>query len=301
MTKPRILVTAAAGKTGRPVVEHLLERGFPVRAMVRREDDRSAELAAIGAEVVLGDFLDLPSMRAALGEVQRVYFCYPPDLEGLVDATAILAVAADDAGIEAVVNMSQITARENAVSPLSRQHWLSERVLDAARTGVVHIRPTFFAEMLLLFGAESIAREGKLYLPYGRARHAPVAAADIARVTVELLADPAQHLGERYVLTGPRSMTLAEMVEVLATELGRSVDYVDLPIEQWGEVIATRDDTSKFLVDHLKAVALDHQNGVFDAQTDVVARITGEEPKALSEFVREHRALFAAGAAVANA
>ena len=84
--------------------------------------------------------------------------------------------------------------------------------------------------MLYILGGASIAMEGKLYLPYGKERHAPVAAADIARVVVGILADPALHVGERYVVTGPRNMTIAEMAEVLAQELGRSVEYIDLPI-----------------------------------------------------------------------
>ena len=38
MTKPRILVTGATGKTGVVVVTELLKAGYPVRALVRRED-----------------------------------------------------------------------------------------------------------------------------------------------------------------------------------------------------------------------------------------------------------------------
>jgi uncharacterized protein YbjT (DUF2867 family) len=50
-----ILVTGAAGQlgaVGRTVTRLLLERGLPVRAMVRREDDRAVALRAAGAEVV---------------------------------------------------------------------------------------------------------------------------------------------------------------------------------------------------------------------------------------------------------
>ena len=78
MSNPLILVTGATGKTGAAVVEQLLERGLPVRALARRHDDRSAHLVKIGAEVVLGDFLDLESMRRAVKDVNRLYFCYPP-------------------------------------------------------------------------------------------------------------------------------------------------------------------------------------------------------------------------------
>ncbi|MCH8961460.1 MAG: NmrA family NAD(P)-binding protein, partial [Bacteroidetes bacterium] len=45
MKNTLILVTGAAGKTGAAGVEQLLERGFPVRALVHRQDNRSARLA----------------------------------------------------------------------------------------------------------------------------------------------------------------------------------------------------------------------------------------------------------------
>ena len=156
MSKSIILVTGATGKTGLPVIKQLVERKFLVRAFVHRMDERSERLKALGAEVVAGDFLDLQSVRAAMQEVNRVYFCYPT-LDRLVEATTILAVAARDAGVEGIVNMSQISAREHARSPLARHHWLSERILDWADIGASHINPTFFAEDLYLFTGQSIA------------------------------------------------------------------------------------------------------------------------------------------------
>jgi len=287
-----ILVTGAAGKTGAAVVEQMLERGFPVRGVVRRRDERSARLEALGAEVVVGDLHDLKSMREAMQGVRRVYFVYPPQGELLVEATTIMAVAARDAGVEALVNMSQISAREDSLSPLARQHWLSEHILDWADIGAVHIRPTFFAENLVIFGAATIAAEGKLYLPYGTEKHAPVAASDIARVVTAILADPAFHVGERYVVTGPHNLSLREMTEVLSLELGRPVEYVDLPVEAWGEVLAGVDGISDSLITHLKAVAVDHQNGIFRGETDVVERIGGQSPQSLAHFIREQRAAF---------
>ena len=292
MSKPLILVTGATGKTGANVVEQLIERGFPVRALARRRDDRSKRLEEFGSEVVLGDFQNLQSIRRAMKGAGRVYFCYPPEGDRLVDATTNVAVAARDEGVEALVNMSQISAREDSKSPLARHHWLSENILDWADVGAVHIRPTFFAELLYILGGQGIANDGKLYLPYGEECHAPVAAADIARVVVGILADPTMHVGERYVVTGPKNMTIAEMAEVLSGELGRPVDYVDLPNEAWGQVLSEQVGLPEFLVTHLKAVADDHKNGVFSAQTDVVKRIGGQDPQSLEDFAREHREAF---------
>ena len=64
-----ILVTGAAGRTGgigRTVTKLLLDHGHPVRAMVRKEDERSKVLRELGAEVVTGDLLDLQSMHGTI-------------------------------------------------------------------------------------------------------------------------------------------------------------------------------------------------------------------------------------------
>jgi len=290
--KPKVLVTGAAGKTGAAVVEQMLERGFPVRASVHRRDERASRLERLGAEVQVGDMLDLKSVRAAMQGVKRVYFVYPPQGELLVEATSIIAVAARDAGVEALVNMSQISAREDSNSPLSRQHWLSENILDWADIGAVHLRPTFFAENLLILGGATIASQGKLCFPYGAEKHAPVAAADIARVASAILADPALHVGERYVVTGPRNLSLTEMAGVLSQELGKPVEYVNLPVDAWGEALAGVEGVTDSLVAHLKAVAVDHQDGLFRGETDVVERIGGRPPQALETFIHKHRTAF---------
>ena len=78
MTSTNILVTGATGKTGASVVDMLRRRGFAVRAMVHRLDERSRQLETLGAKVVGGDFLDRASMREVMKGVSRVYVCHPP-------------------------------------------------------------------------------------------------------------------------------------------------------------------------------------------------------------------------------
>ncbi len=71
MTKPKILVTAAAGHTGSAAVYQLLEMGFPVRAFVRRRDARATALEQAGAELFVGDMFDYRDLRASMVGVQR--------------------------------------------------------------------------------------------------------------------------------------------------------------------------------------------------------------------------------------
>lgn len=70
-TRPKILVTSATGKTGIPTVLQLLEKGFPVRAFVRRLDQRSKALESAGAEIFVGNQYSLTDMRAAMNGVKR--------------------------------------------------------------------------------------------------------------------------------------------------------------------------------------------------------------------------------------
>src|SRR6478672_2054357 len=173
MSQRTFLVTGATGDTGGATAEQMLARGHPVRALAHRQDDRAKRLQGLGAEVVFGDFLNLDDVRAALRGVAGAYFCYPIR-PGIIQATAIFAQAAKEAGVECVVNMSQISAREDAKSLAAQDHWIAERVFDWSGLTVVHLRPTYFAEWLLYLAP--MIRAGLLHVPFGTGRHAPIAA-----------------------------------------------------------------------------------------------------------------------------
>src|SRR5271168_5324072 len=100
MPQGLVLVTGASGgrqgQTGRHVSEMLLARGVAVRAFVHTADARSERLSKLGAEIFVGDFLDIGSVQRAIDGVSSVYFAYPVQ-DGLLDATAIMAVAAREA------------------------------------------------------------------------------------------------------------------------------------------------------------------------------------------------------------
>src|SRR5262245_28955686 len=140
-----VLVTSAAGgqqgQTGRHVSEMLLARGVPVRAFVHRIDERSDRLRALGAEVVEGDFLNIRSVERAAQGVRSIYFAYPVQ-DGLLDATAIAARAAREAGVSRLVNLVMLESSPDAPTPRMRQNYLSEQVFDWAGVGAVHVRAT---------------------------------------------------------------------------------------------------------------------------------------------------------------
>ncbi|MER5754497.1 NAD(P)H-binding protein [Streptomyces sp. NPDC002088] len=122
----------ATGQTGGHTTELLLQRGHHVRALVRRVDECSERLAGLGAQIVEGDVQDLNSLAEATKGIDALYSTYPI-LPGLMDATANVALTAEENGVQAIVNMSQVSARRESASNAARQHWVAERVLDRFR------------------------------------------------------------------------------------------------------------------------------------------------------------------------
>ena len=159
-------------------------------------------------------------------------------------------------------------------------------------------------------------RAGLLHVPFGTGRHAPIAAEDQARVIVGILEDPASHRGKIYPLYGPVEFTHKEIAQVLSRVLGKDVPYKQVSLETMLQILTSGGQKppaehsarglygefeqkpegrtgDSFLIQHLREVAIDHQNGVFAGTNDVVKKIGGRQPTTLEEFITKHRQAFA--------
>ena len=295
MTKP-VLVTSAAGgrqgKTGRHVSEMLLARGIPVRAFVRQIDDRSERLRALGAEIVQGDFLDIRSVQRAAQGASAVYFAYPVQ-DGLLDATASMALAAREAGISRLVNLVMLQSSPDAPTPRMRQNYLSEQVFEWAGIGVVHIRATVFYENLAAMVRQSLPAQGAVRLPWGGENTVLplVAGEDVGRVAAGLLVRPELKAGTAVRLIGT-TISLKEIIATFAREFGRDVRYEEISDEEWRRDALAR-GYNTHAVEHLSSLwrairgaAIDPKDPRY-AVTGAIEEIGGLKPKTFATFVRE--------------
>ena len=293
-----ILVTGAAGAVGgigRNLTEFLLAKGYKVRALVRREDERAEALRLLGAEVVQGDLTDLASMHRAIDGCGRIYFGMSVSAAYLV-ATINTAAVARHHGVEAFVNMSQMTVSQMSItettdSPQHKLHWLSEQALSWSGLPVVTVRPTVFLEGFFLQLAAGVRASDELALPMGGGKTSPISAVDVARAVATILDDPAPHIGQIYDLTGPESADLDHYARVFSEALGRPIRYRDVPLPAWSEGLRQ----AKFpehLVRHLSAMAELTRQGRYDRMTDTVYKLIGETPTNIRDFVKLHAAEF---------
>src|SRR3984957_13360167 len=291
MTKPRIIVTGATGKTGSVVVAELLKAGYPVRAMVHREDGRSARLKAQGAEIAVADMSDAERVADALEDVHRAYYCPPYD-PYMIQGAVAFAVAAADARLEHIVGLTQWLARPSHPSLLTRQSWPGDRRLSMT-SGVAHtiVNPGFFADTYLTTIGLA-AHLGIFPWMYGNSRNAPPSNEDIARVAVAALMDPARHAGKSYRPTGPELLGAEDMAKAIGRAVGRSVRVVPTPT--WLFMKAAR--MGGLPIDVLSGVRYyidDHKRGAFElgAPTTDVLDVTGLPAENFETIARRYAAL----------
>jgi uncharacterized protein YbjT (DUF2867 family) len=296
MVASNLVLIAGAGGVGRTVLDQLRAQNVPVRAMVRRDDDRAAELRALGAEVVHGDLTRPESVAAALEGVGRMYFAMPVSPDHLLAATVVATVAREHGQLAGLVGMSQMTvsqmtATSTAESHQQRLHWLAEQVLNWSALPVVHIRPTSFLDnpLFTTLAARSIRENGTIALPFGTGRTSPVAVDDVARVVATVLRDPAPHIGHVYELTGPRTVDMTEMAEEFSRALGRPVFYVDVPLERWRAEVLARAGLPPHTEQHIATMARLHRENRYDRASDDVERVTGVPPQTIEAFVAGRR------------
>jgi uncharacterized protein YbjT (DUF2867 family) len=294
-----ILVTGAAGRIGaigRNVTELLLKHGIAVRAMVRTDDERAQALRDMGAEVVVGDLLDLDSMHRAIAGCERMYFGMSIS-DAYLAATVNTAAVARHHGVKAFINMSQMTVSQMSVtettsSPQHKLQWLSEQALNWSGLPVVHVRPTVFLEgFFLTLTPESVRQSNQIRLPFGDGKTSPVAAEDVARVVAALLENPQPHIGKIYHLTGPDSENLHFYAQEYSKALGRTITFQDIPVEPWRDALLER-HWPVHVVNHLAAMADLHRAGRFDRMSDDVLMLTGQRPLSVQEFVRNNATAF---------
>jgi NAD(P)H dehydrogenase (quinone) len=293
-----ILVTGAAGRmggVGRTVVGLLRRRNLPVRALVRREDERADALRAIGAEVVVGDLTQAADVARALADCRRMYFgmsVSAPYLEATVTAAA---VARERGRLEVFVNISQMTVSQMSLtemtdSPQQRQHWLAEQVLNWSGLPAVHVRPTVFLQnpFFSAWAAESIAKDSTIRLPFGTGRTSPVDARDVAEVIAAVLARPTAHIGKVYELTGPRSQDMHGLAAEYSDALGRTITYIDVPLEQWRAQELRSRNLPDHVFEHLLTMAHLHAANRYDRLTHDVQTIAGRPATSIRDFVAQH-------------
>lgn len=272
MTNAPILILSGKGKTGRRVVEQLDARGVAFRLASRSSEPRL-------------DWYDDSTWSATVAGADTAYLAPPVGPTGLGQAGRFVQQAAAE-GLRRVVLLSGrgvgSPGREFDVyeSGLALEHAVKASGLDWTI-----VRPAWFAQGF----SEDFLREyvlaSEIRVAAGDGAEAWIDTDDVGDVMTAALLDE-RHTGETYSLSGPRTLTMAEVAAELTAATGSPIGYVDLAPEahvaeliEYGlpleEAEAVRD---------LFAVIRNHRS---EYVSDGVQQVLGRTPRDFTDWARD--------------
>jgi len=277
-----ILLTGAAGKTGRAILRALTGRGMAVRALVHRHKQADAVRALGAQEVAIGDLLDRSVVGPAAAGARAVYHICPnvhPDEETI---GRVIIDAACEAGVEQFVYHSVLHPQVEAMP----HHWQKMRVeeqLFASGLACTILQPATYMQNLLAHW-DQILNEGLYSVPYPvETRLCLVDLEDVAEAAALTLTEPG-HQGATYELAGPQSLTQADVANILGRQLGRVVHAQAVPPTDW-ERGARATGLGDYQVETLLEMFRYYAEHGFRGNPNVLGWLLGRPPTTFAAFV----------------
>nr|WP_211236606.1 SDR family oxidoreductase [Arthrobacter castelli] len=272
-----IAVTGSTGAVGGRVARILSDASVRQRLPVR---DVSRAPVLPGGATVRAEYGDRESAESALSGVRVLFMVSATETENRLHQQHTFIDAAADAGVEHIVYTSFFGASEDATFTFAREHWATEEYIRASGLGYTFLRNNFYQDIMPLWAGD----DGVIRGPGGSGRMAAVARDDVAAVAAAVLQDPDGHRGATYNLTGPESLTFAEIADALGEATSRQVRFHNESVDEAYES-RKKWDAPPWQYDAWVSTYTAVGKGELDGVTQDVEKVTGSAPLSLSDFL----------------
>jgi uncharacterized protein YbjT (DUF2867 family) len=284
MSKP-ILVTGATGTIGREVIRHLSKKNAAVRAGIRDAGKARAQFGQ-SVELTSFDFDDTASYSAALRDVEKL-FILPPLTANQIEVTIALVDAAKAAGVRHIVKLSAIGADPAATFTIGKWHGQTDEHIRQSGLAFTLLRPNSFMQNFINYFPP---RAGVIYLPWGDGKASFVDTRDVGAVAAESLTSQG-HEGTIYTLTGPEAFSIADVARILSTVAESEIRYIDVP-EAAARDAMVQAHIPQWQVDALLELHAINKQGLWDAVSSDIEKVTGKPATSFVQFARDHAESF---------
>ena len=276
-----ILITGAAGKTGKAVLKALVTRGAQVRALVRNPAHEAA-LKTIGArDVVVGAMDDPDTLARATEGIEAIYHICPNVSPHEMSFATALVDAATGAGASRLIYHSVLHPQIEAMP----HHWNKLRVeemLFSSGLDITILQPTAYMQNSMAEW-DRMVRDGIYRVPYPiDTRLSLVDLEDVAEAAATVLTN-VSHSGASYELVGTPPLSQIEIAETFGRALKKPVRAEAETVESWDSracSAGTEDYARETLIKMFRAYARDGLKG----NSNVLGWLLGRPPVSLEGF-----------------
>ncbi|RKT57566.1 SDR family oxidoreductase [Saccharothrix australiensis] len=276
-----ILVTGATGNVGRHVVEQLVARDVPVRALTRNPDKAGLPR---GAETVKADLTEPAGVP--LDGVTAIFLLAVLESGDAAGLAAALLKRARDLRRVVFLSSDAVAVQRPGSCEL---HQSVEEVVEAAGVEWTHLRPGEFMSNKMIW-AESIKKENVVRAAYPDAVGTPIHEADIAEVAVRALLEDG-HAGRAYRLSGPEALTTRQQVAAFGEGLGREIAFEALTYGQARAALIREVGLPPDIAEYL----MGYQAQFNEEPSELLPtfeEVTGRRGRTLAQWAAEHADAF---------
>ena len=277
-----ILVTGAAGKTGRAVIRALRASGLAVRALVHRPAQAQLVVDSGAQQVVAGDMRIETTMDQAAQGIRAIYHICPNMSPDEVTIGQVTMNAARAAGVEHFVYHSVLHPQTEAMP----HHWQKlhvEELLFESGLPFTILQPAAYMQNILA-SWDTIVEQGTYRVPYAvDTRLGMVDLEDVAAAAAIVLAN-AGHTGAIYELAGAEVLSQTAVARILEQQLGQPVRAQPVPLEAW-ERGARASGLGEYQVDTLLQMFRYYERHGFWGNPHVLGWLLGRPPTTFTAFV----------------
>jgi uncharacterized protein YbjT (DUF2867 family) len=282
-----ILVTGATGTVGSEVLKQLSAKGEIIRAASRSASDNTFRNLN-NVQVVQPDYNNPATIAEAFKAVDKL-FLLTPFQSNMIDLTSNLVREAKNARVKHIVKLSIMGADAEPGITMSRLHRQAEKIIEESGIPFTFLRASGFMQNFVNFFGNSIKSKGAFYVPAGDGKLSFVDIRDIAAVGVKVLTDDqgVRYNGKAYPITGPEALSYGGAAEILSSEVGKKISYVDIPEESARKGLKEIGMDDWFINSLMELYAIVRAGYASDLST-AVEELTGKKPISFSQFARDY-------------
>ncbi|MCF8308141.1 MAG: NmrA family NAD(P)-binding protein [Bacteroidales bacterium] len=276
MSSSKLLITAATGNVGTPLVKALQRKNMRFTAGTRVAENARNKFGS-DLETVYFDYDDPESFGPALEGKETMFLCGPSATPHAVDLIMPLIEEAKKQGLCHIVFIASYPSVMEAIKQ--------------AGIDYTFIKANFFMQNFEIYQTEDIRDRKQIFLPCGEGKAAFIHTRDIGEVSAEILTDPKPYKSETLYLTGPQALDHFEAAEVFSEVLETGITYRNPDETTYRREMKQRGFSDTYIEAMIKVFGK-IKNGQTGQTSPVAEQMLNRKPLSLKDYVKERKEVF---------
>ena len=218
-------VTGVTGKLGGQVAKVLSQKGLKA-VHIARSPERAIKYD--NAEIRKASYENSEERRKALEGIKTLLMISAKENPKRVEEHHDFIDAAKMAGVEHIVYISFYNNKKDATFTLSRDHYQTEKYIKEQGLKYTFLRDNFYIDFFL----DLCFEYGEIRGPAGDGLVSAVARRDAADIVVAVMLNVQEYENKVLNLTGPRDLSMKDIVKVVGEKLGKEIFYINETVEE---------------------------------------------------------------------